>query len=256
MEDITGLADRVIRGDAQAVARLITAIENKAPAVSGELEHLGPYCGGAFVVGITGAPGAGKSTLIDGLVAFFGRQEIKLGVLAVDPSSPYSGGAILGDRIRMRHSNGVFYRSMASRGQLGGLSAATLAAIRVLDALGKDIILVETVGSGQAEVAVADVCHASVLVLVPGMGDAIQFMKAGILEAADLLVINKSDREGAENLLEEINAMLALRQRDGEVMCTEAICGRGLPQLAEAILTLRYRLISGGRLQRRCQPVV
>lgn len=255
MEDISGLADRVIRGDGLAAARLITAIEDEDPAASGEIERLGPYSGGAFVVGVTGAPGAGKSTLIDGLAECFGRRDMKLGVLAVDPSSPYSGGAILGDRIRMRHSDGVFYRSLASRGQPGGLSAATLGAIRVLDALGKDIILVETVGSGQAEVAVADVCHTSVLVLVPGMGDDIQLLKAGILEVADILVINKADREGAESLLQGLNAMLGARQRAGEVVSTEATCGRGLPRLAEAILAHRQRFISGGRLQRKRQPV-
>jgi len=255
MEDITGLADRVIKGDGLAAARLITAIEDEAPAASGELERLGPFSGGAFVVGITGAPGAGKSTLIDGLAEYFGNRDMKLGVLAVDPSSPYSGGAILGDRIRMRHSDGVFYRSLASRGQQGGLSAATLAAIRVLDALGKDIILVETVGSGQTEVTVADVCHTSVLVMVPGMGDDIQLIKAGILEVADILVVNKADREGAESLLQGLNAMLGARQRDGEVVSTEATCGRGLPQLAEAILARRQSFISGGRLQRKRQPV-
>jgi LAO/AO transport system kinase len=255
MEDITGLADRVIRGDGLAAARLITAIEDEAPAAAGELERLGPYCGGAFVVGVTGAPGAGKSTLINGLAECFGGRDMKLGVLAVDPSSPYSGGAILGDRIRMRHSDGVFYRSLASRGQPGGLSAATLSAILVLDALGKDIILVETVGSGQAEVAVADVCHTSVLVLVPGMGDDIQLMKAGILEVADILVVNKADREGTESLLQGINAMLGARQRDGDVVSTEATCGRGLPRLAEAILARRQIFISGGRLKKRRQPV-
>ena len=155
----------------------------------------------------------------------------------------------------MRHSDGVFYRSLASRGQPGGLSAATLAAIRVLDVLGKDIILVETVGSGQAEVTVADVCHISVLVLVPGMGDDIQLMKAGILEVADILVINKAEREGAESLLQGLNTMLSTRQREGEVVSTEATCGRGLPRLAEAILARRRRLVSGGRLKRRRQPV-
>jgi LAO/AO transport system kinase len=155
----------------------------------------------------------------------------------------------------MRHGEGVFYRSLASRGQPGGLSAATLAAIRVLDALGKDIILVETVGSGQAEVAVADVCHASVLVLVPGMGDDIQLMKAGILEVADILVVNKAEREGAESLLQGINVMLGARQRNGEVVSTEATCGRGLPRLAEVILARRQSFISGGRLKRKRQPV-
>ncbi|MFC2069515.1 methylmalonyl Co-A mutase-associated GTPase MeaB, partial [Chloroflexota bacterium] len=208
------LADKVLVGNIQAAARLMRSIEDEDPAVIKELKGLYPHTGKAYIIGITGAPGAGKSSLVDTMITNFRKRGLTVGVIAIDPSSPFTGGAILGDRIRMQaHSvdKGVFIRSLATRGWVGGLAKAAIGMVHVMDAMGKDIIIVETVGSGQAEVDIARVADTSIIVLTPGMGDEIQMMKAGILEAANILVINKADRDGADNLKRELETMLEMR---------------------------------------------
>jgi len=202
---------KVREGDVRAVSRLIRNLEDRIPGTKDTIKHIFPHTGKAHVIGFTGSPGAGKSTLIDCLVAELRKREKTVGVLLVDPSSPFTGGAILGDRIRMqRHATdpGVFVRSLATRGALGGLSKAVGDAIHVLDAMGKDYVIVETVGTGQQEVDIINHAHTVVVVLVPGMGDEIQAIKAGILEIADIFVINKADRDGAGKLYRELMYML------------------------------------------------
>jgi LAO/AO transport system kinase len=206
-------AARICAGDVRAASRLIRNIEDRLPEAKDKLKLLFPQTGRARVIGITGAPGAGKSTITDALISSYRQEDKQVGVLAVDPTSPFTGGAILGDRIRMqRHAEdpGVFIRSLATRGSLGGLSHAVSGAINVLDAMGKDIIIVETVGTGQQEVDIVNHAHTVVLILVPGMGDDIQAMKAGIMEIADIFLINKADREGAGQLAGILKAMLDL----------------------------------------------
>lgn len=202
----------------RAVARLISRVENSAAAAATAVTALYPFTGGAHIIGITGAPGAGKSTLVNALTAALRRRERKVGVIAVDPSSPFTGGALLGDRVRMRDlsgDRGVFIRSMASRGSLGGLAQATAAAVKILDAAGYDVILIETVGAGQAEVDIAEAAHSTVVLEAPGMGDDIQSIKAGILEIADILVVNKADRPGANRTLRSLKMMLQLGPAGG-----------------------------------------
>ncbi len=220
------LLSAVRRGEHRAVARAITLVERDAEGARDVVQRLYPHTGGAHVVGITGAPGTGKSTLVNELAKALRQREKLVGIIAVDPSSPFSGGALLGDRIRMRDlagDEGIFIRSMASRGSLGGLAAATAAAIKVLDAAGFDVVLVETVGAGQAEVEIANVAHTVIVIEAPGMGDDIQSIKAGILEIADLLVVNKADRPGASSTVKALRAMLHMGRtsrrrtsRDGE----------------------------------------
>jgi LAO/AO transport system kinase len=208
------LHERVLTGDIRAASRLMRDIDDGQPSAQAELQALFPKTGRAWIVGITGAPGAGKSTLTDRLIAQFRAQGKTVGVLAVDPTSPFTGGAILGDRIRMQeHATdpGVFIRSLATRGHLGGLSRATGDCIRVMDAMGRDVILVETVGVGQDEIDIAQLAHTTLVVAVPGMGDDIQAIKAGILEVADLFVVNKADLDGADRVVRELRQMLELR---------------------------------------------
>ena len=230
-------------GDARAVARLISLVEDASPALREVSERLVEHTGNARVLGITGAPGVGKSTSTSALVTAMRATGRRVGVLAVDPSSPFSGGALLGDRVRMQDhavDKGVYIRSMASRGHLGGLSWATPQAVRVLDAAGCDLVLVETVGVGQSEVDVAGLADTTLVLLAPGMGDGIQAAKAGILEIGDVYVVNKADRDGATQLARDLRGMLALAQRaDGAwrppIVKTVAVKGDGLDALVEAI---------------------
>jgi LAO/AO transport system kinase len=204
---------KICEGDVRTASRLIRDIEDKRPEARATMKKLYPHTGKSFIVGVTGAPGAGKSTLTDALISAFRKLNKTVGVLAIDPTSPFTGGAILGDRIRMsRHAedDGVFIRSLATRGALGGLSYAAGNAILVMEAMGKDMILVETVGIGQQEIDIINHAHSVVVVLVPGMGDEIQTMKAGLMEIADVFVINKADRSGAGQLQTELTSMLNL----------------------------------------------
>jgi LAO/AO transport system kinase len=207
------IGKKIKAGDVRAASRLIRNIEDNIPEAKSTIKHIFPMTGNAHVVGITGSPGAGKSTLVDGLIEFTRKRDKTVGVLAVDPTSPFTGGAILGDRIRMqRHAEdpGVFVRSLATRGALGGLAKAVGDAIHVLDVMGKDFVLVETVGTGQQEVEIINHAHTVIVVLVPGMGDEIQAIKAGIMEIADVLVINKADRPGVENTERALRSTLEL----------------------------------------------
>jgi LAO/AO transport system kinase len=209
------LVDRVVRGDVRAAARLMRDLDDGLPSGTEALRTLFPRTGRAYVIGLTGSPGAGKSSLTDRLVAHYRAAGRKVGVVAVDPTSPFSGGAILGDRIRMQDhalDPDVFIRSMATRGNLGGLSRATSDVVTVMDAMGKDVVLVETVGVGQDEIEVAELAHTVIVVTVPGMGDDVQAIKAGVLEIADVFAVNKADREGAERTVRDLQQMLELRR--------------------------------------------
>ena len=242
---MSSITEKVRAGDVRTVARLIRDIDDGMPEVRGVLKELYPYTGKAYVVGITGAPGVGKSTLVDQMLSHLRRQNKTVGVLAVDPTSPFSGGAILGDRVRMqRHSmdEGVFIRSMATRGHFGGLTQSTRSAIDVLDAMGKDYILVETVGVGQDEVDVVKSAHTTVIVVIPGMGDGIQAIKAGILEVGDIFVINKEDREGADKTLNDLRLMIEMGQNKYEggrwkptILKAQAVFDKGVAELLEEI---------------------
>jgi LAO/AO transport system kinase len=210
------LAERVAAGDLRAAARLMRDLDDRVPSARQALRALFGRTGRAYVVGLTGAPGAGKSSLTDRLIAHYRAQGKTVGVVAVDPTSPFTGGAILGDRIRMQDhalDEGVFIRSMATRGNLGGLSRATAEVVSVLDAMGKDVVLVETVGVGQDEIEVASLAHSVVVVTVPGLGDDVQAIKAGVLEIADVFAVNKADREGADRAVRDLQMMLELRRQ-------------------------------------------
>jgi LAO/AO transport system kinase len=241
-DDSQSLLNRVIAGEPNAVARAISKVEDGAADVSELMKQLFPRTGRALIVGITGAPGAGKSTLVDKLAGFYRRQGERVGIIAVDPTSPFTGGAILGDRIRMQTlalDKGVFIRSMATRGNLGGLARATVEAVAILDAAGFEKIIVETVGVGQDEVEIAKAADVCVVVLVPGMGDDIQTMKAGIMEIGDVLVINKADREGVLRTEKELEALLTFATRADEwqppIVKTVATESKGIEDLAAAI---------------------
>jgi LAO/AO transport system kinase len=229
-------------GDVRTLARAISVVENRSPGWSDLLKALFPHSGRARVIGLTGAPGAGKSTLVDQLARFYRKQKHSVGIVAVDPTSPYTGGAILGDRIRMQEhfaDPGIYIRSMATRGSLGGLARTTADVTTVLDASGRDIILVETVGVGQDEIDIVRLAEITVVIIVPGMGDDVQTIKAGIMEIADIFVINKSDREGAERVEREIRGLQSLALRhDGwtpPIVKTVASDGTGVDDLAAAI---------------------
>jgi len=236
------LVDRVAAGETNAVARAISKVEDGAADVAELMKQLFPRTGRALIVGITGAPGAGKSTLVDKLAAFYRQRGDRVGIIAVDPTSPFTGGAILGDRIRMQTlalDKGVFIRSMATRGNLGGLARATVEAAAILDAAGFEKIIVETVGVGQDEIEIAKAADVCVVVLVPGMGDDVQTMKAGIMEIGDVLVINKADREGVLRTEKELQALLTFATRTDEwqppIVKTVAIESKGIEDLAAAI---------------------
>jgi LAO/AO transport system kinase len=251
------LSDRILEGDPRAVARGISAVEDDADGGAALIRTLFPKAGRAFLVGVTGAPGAGKSTLVDGLITRWRKAAKLVGVIAVDPTSPYTGGALLGDRVRMQaHAGdtGVFIRSMATRGHLGGLARATHDAATVLDAAGMDVVMIETVGVGQDEVEIVQTADVALVVLVPGMGDEVQALKAGIMEIADIFVVNKCDREGADRTVSEIESLLSLQtfeETDWKpaVIRTEAATGAGLDALLDALD--RFRAQSADVLARR-----
>lgn len=208
------ITEAVLKGDVRAASRLMRQIDDRSPQATATLRELFAHTGKAYVIGITGSPGSGKSTLTDRLIAWHRKQGKTVGVIAVDPTSPFTGGAILGDRIRMQgHATdpGVFIRSLATRGNLGGLSRATGDCLKVMDAMGRDVVIVETVGVGQDEIDIAQLAHTTCVVLVPGMGDDIQAIKAGILEIADVFVVNKSDLDGSDRVVRELRSMLELR---------------------------------------------
>ena len=257
--DVPALVERARDGDARAVARLISLVEDESSALREVMAGLAPYTGNAQIVGITGPPGVGKSTSTNALVKALRASGKRVGVLAVDPSSPFSGGALLGDRVRMQDhalDREVYIRSMASRGHLGGLAWATPQALRVLDAAGCDVILIETVGVGQSEVEIASLADTTLVLLAPGMGDGIQAAKAGILEIGDLFVVNKADRDGAEQVRRDLRNMIALADRAEEswrppIVLTVAQTGQGVDEVVGNIDEHRAWLESSGELERR-----
>ncbi|MEU9037556.1 methylmalonyl Co-A mutase-associated GTPase MeaB [Streptomyces sp. NPDC048352] len=258
--DVPTLVAQAREGRPRAVARLISLVEGASPHLREVMAALAPLTGGAYVVGLTGSPGVGKSTSTSALVSAYRSAGKRVGVLAVDPSSPFSGGALLGDRVRMSdHASdpGVYIRSMATRGHLGGLAWAAPQAIRVLDAAGCDVILVETVGVGQSEVEIASQADTSVVLLAPGMGDGIQAAKAGILEIGDVYVVNKADRDGADATARELNHMLGLGESRGPgdwrppIVKTVAARGQGIDELVEALEKHRAWMDERGVLAER-----
>ncbi len=252
------IAEKIISGDIRSVARLIRDIDDNVPGAREVLKALYPSTGKAYVVGITGSPGVGKSTLVDQMVTYLRAAGKTVGVLAVDPTSPFSGGAILGDRVRMqRHSmdEGVFIRSMATRGYFGGITQSTRSAIDVLDAMGKDCIIVETVGVGQDEIDIVQSAHTTIIVLVPGMGDDVQALKAGILEIGNIFVINKADREGADRTVNDIRLMIEMdekRYKDGwkpPILTAQAVFDKGIIEILDEIDKHRKHLQSSAQIQ-------
>jgi LAO/AO transport system kinase len=267
---LENIVERLLNGDRRALARMVTLIENEIPAARRYLAELHLHAGRAHIVGVTGAPGAGKSTLVTHLVRELRRRDRKVGVIAVDPTSPFTGGAILGDRIRMMELSGdpkVFIRSMASRGNLGGLAASTRDVVRALDAAGYNPIIIETVGTGQAEVEVMRTAQTVIVVAAPGMGDEIQAIKAGILEIADLFVVSKADKPGSDQTVAELAMLLSLdpirRTHDKTlpywripVLKTSAIKDQGIPQVIDAMEQHYQYLVESGAILTRAQRQV
>jgi LAO/AO transport system kinase len=257
----SSLSERVLAGDVRAIARAISLIEDESPAAADLVRRVFPSTGRAYLVGVTGPPGAGKSTLVDRLTAEIRAGARTVGVIAVDPTSPFSGGAILGDRVRMQaHAGdpGVFIRSMATRGHLGGLARATGEAALVLDAAGTDLVLIETVGVGQDEIDIVRTADVSIVTVMPGSGDDVQALKAGIMEIADIFVVNKADREGADRTVASIEANLSLQtSAAGEwrppIVKTEATTGKGVPELLGAIERFRAHTAATQSTRRRAR---
>jgi LAO/AO transport system kinase len=259
--DVTALVEQARAGRARAVARLISLVEEESPHLRAVAEELAPLTGRARVLGLTGAPGVGKSTATSALIGAFRARGARIGVLAIDPTSPFSGGALLGDRIRMHdHATDpdVFIRSMATRGHLGGLAMATPQALRVLDAAGYDVVLIETVGVGQSEVDIVSLADSTLVLLAPGMGDGIQAAKAGILEVADVFVVNKSDRDGAEQTVRDLTHMISLGRKEVPgprwripVVPTVASAGTGIDELMTALDAHHEWLVAHGELEAR-----
>jgi LAO/AO transport system kinase len=258
------LAEKIIEGDIRATAKMIRRIDDGDPEVFSDLRQLYPYSGSSYVIGFTGSPGVGKSTLVDRIVTRFREDGKTVGILAVDPTSPFTGGAILGDRVRMQQhflDDDVFIRSLATRGSFGGLTRSTADAIVVLEAMGKDVIIVETVGVGQDEVDIVNNAHTTVVVTVPGMGDDIQAIKAGLMEIGDLFVVNKADRDGAAETLRQLRFMLQMSEKRFQsygwtprIIDTEALTSRGIQQLYESLLEHRLHLeLDGGEKLREIQ---
>lgn len=244
---IASLADRVVKGELRAIARAISVVENGAPDAAALIGRVFPHAGHAYLVGVTGPPGAGKSTLVDRLTTEIRRGGSTVGIVAVDPTSPFTGGAVLGDRLRMQDhagDEGVFIRSMATRGHLGGLAPSTSDLVVVLDAAGRSMVVIETVGVGQDEVEVVRTADVSIVVLVPGAGDDVQALKAGIMEIADIYVVNKADREGADRMVTSIESNLSLQafaeqQWRPPILKTEASTGKGVEELLATIRAFR-----------------
>lgn len=254
------LVDRLLAGDRRAAAQLVTLMEDGGPSAREAIAALYPHTGRAHIVGVTGSPGTGKSTLVYELAKEFRARGRTVGIIAVDPTSPFSGGALLGDRIRMQKlstDEGIFIRSMASRGQLGGLARATGDAIKVLDAFDRDLIMVETVGAGQSEVEIASAAHTVIVVDAPGLGDDIQAIKAGLFEIADIFVVNKADRDGAEKTFLTLQMMLDMGQASGArqwrppLLKTIALQGEGSVSVADAVEQHLKHLVESGQLQTR-----
>lgn len=256
---MNNLITRILQGETRSIARAISLIENVAPEKEELLDALYPHCGRAQVWGVTGAPGAGKSTLVDKIITWERSSNKKIAVLAIDPTSPFTGGAILGDRLRMQShalDEQVFIRSMASRGHLGGIAEATRDAVKVFDAAGYDLIIIETIGVGQNEIEVVTLADLVLLVLVPGLGDDIQILKAGIMEIGDLFVINKKDREGADKLKTEVEYILHFKNHSANgptnpVIMTSALQNEGIETLVQAAEQFFLDLEKSGRLQER-----
>ncbi len=250
------IVDRILAGDIRSTARLLRDIDDQLPSSHAILRELYPHTGKAFIIGLTGSPGVGKSSIVDQLAIRYRKEGLKVGILAIDPTSPFSGGAILGDRIRMqRHFNDseVFIRSLATRGHFGGLTKSTNDMVTVLDAMGKDVIMIETVGAGQDEVEIAHSAHTTVLVTVPGMGDEVQAIKAGIMEIGAIFAVNKSDREGTRKTVRDIRNMIDLGIRNHDdagwtpiIIETEAVKGQGIDELYQAIEKHKEFLFSNG----------